>query len=67
MRMIDADALLDDLNREIEILKETPAKDDYDKGIMQGYKEAIMHLKAAPTLTPPTEWVSVEERLPDTE
>lgn len=61
MRMIDADTLLDEFKKEIAILKDTPAKDDYDKGIMQGYKKAIMHLKATPTLTPPTEWVSVEE------
>ena len=65
MRMIDADILLDEFKKEIAILKDTPAKDDYDKGIMQGYKEAIMHLKAAPTLTPPNEWVSVEKRLPE--
>lgn len=51
MRMIDADTLLDEFKKEIAILKETPGKDDYDKGIMQGYKEAIMHLKAAPTIT----------------
>ena len=66
MRMIDADTLLDEFKKEIAILKDTPAKDDYDKGIMQGYKEAIMHLKAAPTLTPPNKWVSVENALPPT-
>ena len=63
MRMIDADILLDELKKEIAILKDTPAKDDYDKGIMQGYKEAIMHLKAAPTLAPPSEWVESLEAI----
>lgn len=36
------------LKKEIQILKETPGKDDWDKGIIQGIKESIMHLNVAP-------------------
>ena len=36
------------LKEEMQILKETPGKDDWDKGIIQGIKESIMHLNAAP-------------------
>ena len=37
------------LKEEMQILKETPGKDDWDKGLMQGIKESIMHLNAAPS------------------
>ena len=37
------------LKEEMQILKETPGKDDWDKGLMQGIKESIMHLNIAPT------------------
>lgn len=62
-RAIDGDALLDELKKEIAILKETPGKDDYDKGIIQGYKEAITHLKVSPTLTPQNELVEALEAI----
>ena len=65
-RAIDADALLDEFKKEIAILKETPGKDDYDKGIIQGYKEAITHLKVSPTLTPPNEPLLCEFDVVDT-
>lgn len=37
------------LKKEMQILKETPGKDDWDKGIIQGIKESIMHLNVAPS------------------
>lgn len=54
-RAIDADVLRKELNREIQILINKPYKGEYEKGIMQGFKEAIMHLNAVSTLTPPNE------------
>lgn len=36
------------LKEEMQILKETPGKDDWDKGLMQGIKESIMYLNVAP-------------------
>lgn len=38
------------LKKEMQILKETPGKDDWDKGLMQGIKESIMHLNVAPAV-----------------
>lgn len=37
------------LKEEMQILKDTPGKDDWDKGIMQGIKESIIHLNATPS------------------
>ena len=59
MRPIDADALKEKF---AEILESTYT-DDYAKGYVNGLRAALN----MPTLTPPNEWVSVEERLPTDE
>ena len=56
MRPIDADALKEKF---AEILESTYT-DDYAKGFVNGLCAALN----MPTLTPPNEWVSVEDRLP---
>lgn len=45
---IEREKLRKTLKEEMQILKETPGKDDWDKGIIQGIKESIMHLNVAP-------------------
>ena len=57
MRPIDADALKEKF---ADILDSTYT-DDYAKGYVNGLRAALN----MPTLTPPNEWVSVEERLPE--
>ena len=57
MRPIDADALKEKF---AEILESTYT-DDYAKGFVNGLCAALN----MPTITPPNEWVSVEERLPE--
>ena len=59
-RMIDADALLEKLQRMIDYCK----NDNQVNGLTALFQigDAIMD---CPTLTPPNEWVSVEERLPE--
>ena len=46
---IEREKLRKTLKEEMQILKETPCKDDWDKGLMQGIKESIMHLNVAPS------------------
>lgn len=58
-RAIDADVLRKELNREIQILINKPYKGEYEKGIMQGFKEAVMHLNAVSPLTQPNESLPV--------
>ena len=57
MRAVDADALREKF---ADILDRTYT-DDYAKGFVAGIYAALN----MPTLTPPNEWVSVEERLPE--
>ena len=59
MRPIDADALKEKF---ADILDSTYT-DDYAKGYVNGLRAALN----MPTLTPPNEWVNVEERLPTDE
>ena len=57
MRLIDADAVLDRYYAEYERQDICDEAED---------REWLMKcLNEAPTLTPPNEWVSVEERLPE--
>lgn len=56
MKPIDADALREKF---ADVLNSTYT-DDYAKGFVAGLYAALN----MPTLTPPNEWVSVEERLP---
>ena len=62
MRPIDADALLEKLQRMIDYCK----NDNQVNGLTALFQvgDAIMD---CPTLTPQNEWVSVEERLPEDE
>ena len=61
MRPVDADALMAKLNRK----KAGPANQRYT----EGFNDCLMRIRSmvhsAPTLTPPNEWVSVKERLPE--
>ena len=57
MRPIDADALKEKF---ADILDSTYT-DDYAKGYVNGLRAALN----LPTLTPPNEWVSVEDTAPD--
>ena len=60
MRLIDGDALMAKLNRK----KAGPANKKY----IDGFNDCLMRVRSMvhsePTLTPQNEWVSVEERLP---
>lgn len=63
MRPIDADALYSMILD--QMVKESGA---FSKGKNQAFSivKSLLHNKdATPTLTPPNEWVSVEERLPE--
>lgn len=57
MRMIDADAL----KEKFEDILDRTYTDDYAKGFVAGLYAALN----MPTLTPPNEWVSVEDAAPD--
>lgn len=63
MRPIDAVQALKDINWHH---KPTPVS-EFESGFNQGLNQAMWIITHAPTLTPPNEWVSVEERLPDEE
>ena len=56
-RAIDADALKEKYADELSVQRVF----DYDAGFVAGIRAAL----EMPTLTPPNEWVSVEERLPE--
>lgn len=62
-RAIDSEAAYRFLSE--QLVKETGA---FSKGVNKGLniaRSAMRNPDAIPTLTPPTEWVSVEERLPE--
>ena len=61
MRPIDAVQALKDINWHH---KPTPVS-EFESGFNQGLNQAMWIITHAPTLTPPNEWVSVEERLPE--
>ena len=67
MRPIDGDYISDAL--EAELCREGDDLEDrqWAYGYAAGVSFAVRKLAEAPTLTPPNEWVSVEERLPDAE
>lgn len=62
MRPVDADALLEKLQRMIDYCKNNNQINGLTALFQVG--DAIMD---CPTLTPPNEWVSVEDRLPEDE
>ena len=61
MRLIDADVVIDDLQRELEFAEN-------ERGLRGGLRIAVRHLKSAPTFDMPplsqARWISMEERLP---
>ena len=59
-RAIDADYLMERLNKKIA----GPANKRYTEGFTDGLMRVRSMVHSMPTLTPPNEWVSVEERLP---
>ena len=65
MRMIDADMLADGLKLHRQ---STDQKHETDRqwavGYNAGLERALYSISYAPTLTPPNEWISVEDRLP---
>ena len=61
MRPIDAVQVLNDINWHH---KPTPVS-EFESGFNRGLNQAMWIITHAPTLTPPNEWVSVEERLPE--
>ena len=63
MRAIDADTLMEKLSRK----KAGPANQRYTEGFNDCLMRVRSMVHSAPTLTPPNEWVSVEERLPEDE
>ena len=60
MRPVDADALMAKLNRK----KAGPANQRYTEGFNDCLMRVRSMVHSAPTLTPPNEWVSVENALP---
>ena len=60
-RAIDADKLLEQLQKK----KCGPANKRYTEGFNDCLMRVRSMVHSAPTLTPPNEWVSVEERLPE--
>ena len=61
MRPVDADALMAKLNRK----KAGPANQRYTEGFNDCLMRVRLMVHSAPTLTPPNEWVSVEDAVPD--
>lgn len=62
-RPVDAVQILEAINRHH---KPTPVS-QFESGFNDGLNQALWEITHAPTLTPPNEWVSVEERLPEDE
>ena len=61
VRPIDAVQVLNDINWHH---KPTPVS-EFESGFNRGLNQAMWIITHAPTLTPPNEWVSVEESLPE--
>ena len=61
MRAIDGDKLLEQLQKK----KAGPANKRYTEGFNDCLMRVRSMVHSMPTLTPPNEWVSVEERLPE--
>ena len=61
VRPIDAVQVLHNINLH---RRPTPVS-EFESGFNNGLNQAMWEITHAPTLTPPNEWVSVEERLPE--
>ena len=60
-RAINIQPIIEEIQSSLEI----PSYSEHDKGFDDGLKYVLGLIEKAPTLTPPNEWVSVEERLPE--
>lgn len=65
-RMIDGDKLVENLRLIATCWSISPyVSKEKHNGAVDMLREVEREVKEAPTLTPPNEWVSVEERLPE--
>ena len=63
VRPIDIQPIIEEIQSSLEI----PSYSEHDKGFDDGLKYVLDLIEKTPTLTPPNEWVCVEERLPEDE
>ena len=62
-KMIDIQTVVEEIQSSLDI----SSYSEHDKGFDDGLKYVLDLIEKTPTLTPPNEWVSVEERLPEDE
>lgn len=68
MRMIDGAKLVEELCLIATCWSISPfVSKEKHNGAVDMLREVEKEVKEAPTLTPPNEWISVEERLPDSQ
>ena len=60
-KMIDIQTVVEEIQSSLDI----SSYRGHDKGFDDGLKYVLDLIEKAPALTPPNEWVSVEERLPE--
>ena len=60
-RAIDIQPIIEKIQFSLEI----PSYSEHDKGFDDGLKYVLDLIEKTPTLTPPNEWVSVEDALPE--
>ena len=60
-RAINIQPIIEEIQSSLEI----PSYSEHDDGFDDGLKYVLDLIEKAPTLTPPNEWVSAEERLPE--
>ena len=60
-RAIDIQPIIEEIQSTLEL----PSYSEHNKGFDDGLEYVLDLIEKAPTLTPPNEWVSVEERLPE--
>ena len=60
-KMIDIQTVVEEIQSSLDI----SSYSEHDKGFDDGLKYVLDLIEKAPALTPPNEWVSVEERLPE--
>lgn len=59
-KMIDIQTVVEEIQSSLDI----SSYSEHDKGFDDGLKYVLDLIEKAPALTPPNEWVSVDERLP---
>ena len=60
-KMIDIQTVVEEIQSSLDIASYS----EHDKGFDDGLEYVLDLIEKAPTLTPPNEWVSVDERLPE--